>query len=75
MTPPQRLTQHIHCGLTPLPFACLCVTARRQGTLLPSVATSYMLGTLTEIAILRYGGRASRIGAGGNSDDFTRDYG
>jgi hypothetical protein len=31
-----RLTQHIRCGLTPLPFA----------TLVPSVATSYMLGTI-----------------------------
>ena len=33
------ITQHIRCGLTPLPF----------GTLLPSVATSYMLETLDEI--------------------------
>jgi hypothetical protein len=33
-----QITQHIRCGLTPLPF----------GTLLPSVATSYMLGTLGE---------------------------
>lgn len=36
----QRITQHIHYGLTPLPF----------GTLLPMVATSYMLRTLGEIA-------------------------
>ena len=34
-----RITQHIRCGLTPLPF----------GTLLPSFATSYMLETLHEI--------------------------
>lgn len=34
-----RITQHIRYGLTPLPF----------GTLLPSVATSYMLGTLSKI--------------------------
>ena len=32
----QQITQHIHHGLTPLPFR----------TLLPSVATSYMLGML-----------------------------
>jgi hypothetical protein len=31
-----HITQHIRCGLTPLPF----------GTLLPLVATSYMLGTI-----------------------------
>jgi len=35
-----RLTQHIRYGLTPLPF----------GTLLPSVAMSYMLRTLGERA-------------------------
>jgi len=35
----QRITQHIRCELTPLPF----------GTLLPSVATSSMLGTLYEM--------------------------
>jgi len=34
-----RLTQHIRFGLTPLSL----------GTLLPSVATSYMLGPLSEI--------------------------
>ena len=34
-----RITQHIRYGLVPLPF----------GTLLPSVATSHMLGTLSEI--------------------------
>jgi len=32
------ITQHIRYGLTPLPF----------GTLLPSVATSYMMETLCE---------------------------
>jgi len=37
---PHQITQHIRCGLTPLPF----------GTLLPSVATSYMLETLSAIA-------------------------
>ena len=36
---PLMITQHIRYGLTPLPF----------GTLLPSVATSYMLGPLSEI--------------------------
>jgi len=36
----QRITQHIRCGLTPLPF----------GTLLPSIATSYMLDPLGNIA-------------------------
>jgi hypothetical protein len=35
------ITQHIRCGLTPLPF----------GTL-PS-ATSYMLGTLYEMAVYK----------------------
>jgi hypothetical protein len=35
-----QITQHIRCGLAPLPF----------GTLLPLVATSYMLETLSEIA-------------------------
>jgi hypothetical protein len=39
MTAKLPITQHIHFGLTPLPF----------GTLLPTVATSYMLGTLSEI--------------------------
>ena len=34
----QRITQHIGFGLLPSPF----------GTLLPAVATSYMLGTLAE---------------------------
>ncbi len=38
--PPHRLTQHIRIGLKPLPF----------GTLFPSVATSYMLETLSEMA-------------------------
>jgi hypothetical protein len=37
--PPLRLTQHIRYGLTPLPF----------GTLLPSIATSYILKTLDEM--------------------------
>jgi len=37
-----RLTQHIRYGLTPLHF----------GTLIPSVATSYMLETLYEMAPL-----------------------
>jgi len=36
-----RLTQHTRYGLTPLPF----------GTLLPSVTTSYMLGTLCAIRL------------------------
>ncbi len=44
MTPPHHLTQHIGYGLTPLPF--------ETETLIPSVATSYMLGTLDEIAEL-----------------------
>ncbi|PIP12603.1 MAG: hypothetical protein COT45_05885 [bacterium (Candidatus Stahlbacteria) CG08_land_8_20_14_0_20_40_26] len=35
----RQITQHIRYGLTPLPL----------GTLLPSVATSYMLETLYEI--------------------------
>ena len=35
----RQITHHIRYGLTPLPF----------GTLLPSVATSYMLGTLGDI--------------------------
>jgi len=35
-----HITQHIRCGLTPLPL----------GTLLPSVAMSYMLETLGETA-------------------------
>jgi len=35
------ITQYIRCGLTPLPI----------GTLLPSVATSYMLETLDEMEI------------------------
>ena len=39
-----QITQHIRYGLTPLPF----------GTLHPSVATPYMLGTL--YAIGRLGG-------------------
>ena len=39
-----RLTQHIRYGLTPLPF----------GTLLPSVAMSYMLRTLSEIVDFGY---------------------
>ncbi len=34
-------TQHIHCGLTPLPF----------GTLLTSVATSYMLETIGKMSL------------------------
>lgn len=41
-----RLTQHTRCGLTPLPF----------GTL-PSVATSYILGTLDGNSELRGGKR------------------
>ena len=41
-----RLAQHIRCGLTPLPF----------GTLLPTIATSYMLGTLYAIADNGIGG-------------------
>jgi len=41
-----QTTQHIRYGLTPLPF----------GTLLPSVATSYMLGTLGEMAVKKGGG-------------------
>jgi len=39
MTTARHITQHIRYGLTPSPF----------GTLLPSVVTSYMLGTLCEI--------------------------
>ena len=35
------ITQHIRCGLTPLPY----------GTLLPSVATSYMLEPLADIPL------------------------
>jgi len=35
----RQITQHIRYGLAPLPF----------GTLLPLVATSYMLGTLYAI--------------------------
>jgi hypothetical protein len=38
-----RITQHIRCGLTPSPF----------GTLLPTVATSYMLETLGEMLTSR----------------------
>ena len=38
-----HITQYIRCGLTPLPF----------GTLLPLVATSYMLETLNEIVSKR----------------------
>jgi len=38
----RRLTQHIRYGLTPLPF----------GTLIPSVATLYMLETLYKMAPL-----------------------
>ena len=44
MKSPHRLTQHIRCGLTPLPV----------GTLLPSVATSYMLGTIYEIQFRKH---------------------
>jgi hypothetical protein len=39
LKPKHQITQDIRCGLTPLPFE----------TLLPSVATSYMLGTLADI--------------------------
>ena len=46
---PLPITQHIRYGLTPLPF----------GTLLPSVATSYMLGTLSPIA--DYGRQKEKI--------------
>lgn len=37
----RRLTQHIHYGLTPLSF----------GTLLPSVATSFVPETLSKIGL------------------------
>jgi len=43
MQPKHHITQHIRYGLTPLPF----------GTLLPSVATAYMLGMLDAIGCLR----------------------
>jgi len=40
----RQITQHIPFGLTALPF----------GTVLPSVATSYMLGTLCAICTKQY---------------------
>lgn len=39
-----QITQHIRCGFTPLPF----------GTLLPMVATSYMLRTLSAMNMKQY---------------------